>query len=97
MKQILFNNGGVIQSIDVFSKILIVKNDEFSPVYKKGDAIGIEKANDLPLGEVGAYIINDELFIKIRGLGVLRSINPDIPDISIDQTVRCIGRVIKKI
>lgn len=86
-----------IKLIDVFSKVVILKNDEFAPTYKQGDAVGIDEVKDLEPGEIGAYYINNELFIKIKGLGVLRSINPQVPDVPMDDNIRLVGKVIKKI
>lgn len=97
MTKVALYANDTVKLIDVFSNILILRNDEFAPVYKSGDAIGVEHVEDIQPGEVGAYFINDELFIKIRGLGVLRSIDPVIPDVHIDANVRLAGRVMRKV
>ncbi len=66
------------------------------PIYWDADAVLVEKAQDLQIGEIGVFILDGECFIKELGYKKLVSKNPEYEPIKIDENSNliCVGRVI---
>ena len=68
------------------------------PEYHNGDMVLVSRipdAPDLQLGEIGAFIIGNETYIKVYGEEGLDSLNPAYPTMRFDESaaVYLIGRV----
>lgn len=71
-----------------------IEGDSMEPDYHNGDLALIKLDPDVPVGEVGLFVLEGKGYIKERGKKCLISINPDYDDIELDSSARCIGLVI---
>ena len=77
-----------------------VNGDSMEPKYRNNDMVlvqAIPDGPDLQYGEVGAFIVGNEQFIKVYEADGLRSLNPAYPFMDFantDETVYIIGRVV---
>ena len=71
-----------------------IDGDSMEPDYHNGDLALIKLDPDVPVGEVGLFVLDGMGYIKERGKKCLISINPDYDDIELDSSARCIGLVI---
>lgn len=69
-----------------------VDGDSMLPDYHDGDIALIKLDPDVPVGEVGLFVLDGMGYIKERGKKKLISRNPEYPDI--EGEARCIGLVI---
>lgn len=69
-----------------------VDGDSMEPDYHSGDLALIKLDPDVPVGEVGLFVLEGKGYIKERGKKKLISRNPEYPDI--EGEARCIGLVI---
>ncbi len=75
-----------------------VSGDSMEDKYYNGDIVLIETCPDVEIGEIGLFIVNDQGYIKQRGENSLISLNPEAPDVPIQDgdVVYCRGRVLGK-
>lgn len=71
-----------------------IDGDSMEPDYRNGDLALIKLDPDVPVGEVGLFVLDGMGYIKERGRKCLISINPNYDDIELDSSARCIGLVI---
>ena len=71
-----------------------VNGDSMEPDYHNGDLALIKLDPDVPVGEVGLFVLEGKGYIKERGKKCLISLNPDYADIELNSSARCIGLVI---
>ncbi|MFQ6793806.1 MAG: XRE family transcriptional regulator [Thomasclavelia sp.] len=78
--------------------VINVSGDSMEPTYNNGDMVMIKKEN-VNIGEVGAFMINGEAFIKELGNNELISHNKKYPSIQFEEGMRidCIGKVVGKL
>ena len=69
-----------------------VDGDSMEPDFRNGDIALIKFDPDVPVGEVGLFVLDGMGYIKERGKKKLISRNPEYPDI--EGEARCIGLVI---
>lgn len=69
-----------------------VDGDSMEPDFHDGDIALIKFDPDVPVGEVGLFVLDGMGYIKERGKKKLISRNPEYPDI--EGEARCIGLVI---
>lgn len=69
-----------------------IDGDSMEPDYHNGDLALIKIDPDVPVGEVGLFVLDGMGYIKERGKKKLISRNPEYPDI--ESEARCIGLVI---
>lgn len=79
--------------------VLRVRGDSMEPDYKDNDKVLVQTMPEVEIGEIGAFIINSEGFIKEMGEGRLKSKNPAYKDIIIREgdDIKCVGKVIGKL
>lgn len=79
---------------------LAVKGDSMEPMIKDGSVIFIKSQEDLELGEIGIFQIDEHVtckrYYRDNGNIVLRSINTEYPDFIIgsDSNIKIIGKVV---
>lgn len=66
------------------------------PTYYDGDTLLVEMAEKIEIGEIGIFSVNNECFVKKLGHDELISLNPASKNIPLNETARCMGRVIGK-
>lgn len=76
------------------SYIAPVKGESMEPDYYDGDWVFVHATNEIPVGSVGVFFMDGDLFIKERGKGVLISHNLDYEPRVMDESVRCQGLVL---
>jgi transcriptional regulator with XRE-family HTH domain len=69
-----------------------VDGDSMEPDFRSGDLALIKLDPDVPVGEVGLFVLDGMGYIKERGEKCLISRNPEYPNI--EGEARCIGLVI---
>ncbi len=79
--------------------VFAVNGDSMEPVYHDGDLVLVERipdAPDLSDGEIGAFIVRNETYIKKYAEDGLHSLNPAYPvmKFSDEEAVYVIGRVV---
>lgn len=74
-----------------------VNGNSMEPIYKDGDTLLVEMINEIAVGEIGIFTINGECFVKKLEKSELVSLNPEYPNIPLNETAKCMGRVIDKI
>lgn len=79
--------------------LIIVSGDSMEPDFSNGDRVFIKSMPDIEIGEIGAWQVNGDLFIKEKGDGELISINPDYDNVKIGEydEVSCLGKVLGKV
>lgn len=74
-----------------------VNGSSMEPVLSDGDILLIEQANDVEIGDIGIFLIDGEAYVKRRGADQLISINPAYPNVALNETACCMGRVAGKV
>ena len=69
----------------------------FEPMLKVGDTVAFKNAKDIEVGEYGIFSIEGKPVLRQKGNGVIRSMNPDVPDHPIDENVICVGKLLGKL
>jgi len=86
------------REVDRADCVFTVNGDSMEPEYHNGDIVLVSRipdAPDLPLGEVGAFIVGNETYIKVYREEGLESLNPKYPIMHFHdaESVYLIGRV----
>ena len=85
------------REVDRADCVFTVNGDSMEPEYHNGDMVLVSRipdAPDLQLGEVGAFIVGNETYIKVYREEGLESLNPKYPMHFHDaESVYLIGRV----
>jgi phage repressor protein C with HTH and peptisase S24 domain len=79
--------------------VITVSGHSMEPEYFNGERVFIKSMPDIEIGEIGAWQINNELFIKQKGINELISLNTNYDNIQINEydNVSCLGKVIGKL
>lgn len=82
--------------IDKADYVFTVNGESMEPIYHNGDMVLVEKSKDIGYGEVGAFLIGNEAFIKESQKDGLHSYNKRYKTMKFteDDSVQIIGRVI---
>ncbi len=86
------------REVDRADCVFTVNGDSMEPEYHNGDMVLVSRipdAPDLQLGEVGAFIVGNETYIKVYREEGLESLNPKYPIMHFHdaESVYLIGRV----
>ena len=86
------------EEVDKADCVFTVNGDSMEPEYHNGDLVLVSRipgAPDLQPGEIGAFIIGNETYIKVYGEDGLESLNPKYKTMRFDESaaVYLIGRV----
>lgn len=74
-----------------------VNGDSMEPTYKDGDTLLVEMAEDVDLNDIGIFLVNEECFVKKLGADELVSLNENYPNIPLNESAKCMGKVIGKL
>lgn len=75
-----------------------VSGDSMEPEYSSGDIVLIESSPNVPMGKVGIFVLDGEVYIKEYGGDCLISYNEKYPPIMLKkfEAAICLGRVLGK-
>lgn len=78
------------------SFVIQIDGDSMLPRFKNGDKVFVKGQQEIELGEIGIFIVDGQGFIKQMGEKELISINPEFPNIPINEynEFKCVGKVI---
>lgn len=74
-----------------------VNGDSMTPTYNDGDMLLVEMTDEIEIGEIGIFLVNGECYVKELGDKELVSLNPKYKNIPMNETTRCMGKVIDKL
>lgn len=74
-----------------------VNGNSMEPTYYDGDTLLVEMTDNIEIGEIGIFSVNNECFVKKLGGNELISLNPESSNIPLNDTARCMGRVVGKL
>ncbi len=74
-----------------------VNGNSMEPIYHDGETLLVEMTDHIEIGEVGIFSVNNECFVKKLGKTELISLNPEKDNIPLNETARCMGRVVGKL
>lgn len=74
-----------------------VNGNSMEPVYHNGDTLLIEMAEEIEVGEIGIFLVDNESYVKKLGEGELISLNPQYNNIPLTENSKCMGKVIDKL
>lgn len=74
-----------------------VNGSSMEPVYHDGDTLLVEMTDHVEIGEIGIFLVNGESFVKERGETELISLNPESKNVPLNDSARCLGKVIGKL
>lgn len=77
--------------------IIGVSGDSMEPTYNDGDLVYVEKHQIIHSGEIGIFMVHNELYIKEVTDEGLKSHNPKYKIIPGDESIQCIGKVLGKV
>ena len=71
-----------------------VNGNSMEPVYHDGDMLLVEMTEEVDLGDVGIFLVDNESYVKKLGNGELISLNPAYNNIPLTDNSKCMGKVI---
>lgn len=74
-----------------------VNGNSMEPEFSNGDILLIEMTEDIDIGEIGIFIVDNESYVKKLGNGELISLNPDYENIPLTEDSKCMGKVVDKL
>ncbi len=74
-----------------------VNGNSMEPVFHDGDMLLIEMTDEIELGEIGIFIVDNESFVKKLGDLELISLNPEYDNIPLTENSKCMGKVVEKL
>ena len=74
-----------------------VNGNSMEPTYYDGDTLLVEMTEQIEIGEIGIFSVNNECFVKKLGRDELISLNPTSKNIPLNETAHCMGRVLGKV
>ncbi len=89
-----------IPNIPKYRKVdyaISVNGNSMEPIYHDGDMLLVEMAEEIKIGEIGIFLVDNESYVKKLGNTELISLNPDYKNIPLTENSRCMGKVIDKL
>ena len=80
-------------------EVIMVCGRSMEPTFYDGDRVLVQHTREIREGEIGIFLVDQEVYIKEYRKDGLHSHNPEYRTMTFreDQAVRCIGRVIGKL
>lgn len=74
-----------------------VNGSSMEPTYRDNDTLLVEMTDEVEKGEIGIFSVNNDCYVKKRGDKELISLNHDFPNIPLNESAICMGKVIDKL
>lgn len=74
-----------------------VNGNSMEPLYHDGDMLLVEMTEDIEIGDIGIFRVDNESYVKKLGETELISLNPDAKNIPLNESAGCMGKVIGKL
>lgn len=74
-----------------------VNGNSMEPTYHDGDMLLVEMTEDIDIGDIGIFRVDNESYVKKLGKTELISLNPDAKNIPLNDSAGCMGKVIGKL
>ena len=74
-----------------------VNGNSMEPIYHDGETLLVEMTDYIEQEEIGIFSVNNECFVKKLGKNELISLNTKSKNIPLNETARCMGRVVGKL
>lgn len=74
-----------------------VNGNSMEPEFSNGDILLIEMTEEIDIGEIGIFIVDNESYVKKLGHKELISLNPDYKNIPLTENSKCMGKVVDKL
>lgn len=73
-----------------------VNGNSMEPTFHDGDMLLVEMTENIDIGDIGIFRVDNESYVKKLGETELLSINPAARNIPLNETAKCMGKVIDK-
>ena len=77
--------------------VIGVTGNSMEPKFYDGDKVAVQKTNTISIGDIGVFMHEGNGYIKELGHDKLISLNKECSNIDINETTKCIGKVLGKI
>lgn len=74
-----------------------VNGNSMEPTFHDGDMLLVEMTEDIEIGDIGIFRVDNESYVKKLGESELISLNPAADNIPLNETAGCMGKVIGKL
>lgn len=74
-----------------------VNGNSMEPLYYDGDTLLIEMTEEIEIGDIGIFRIDNESYVKKLGKTELISLNPNANNVPLNESAGCMGKVIGKL
>lgn len=74
-----------------------VNGNSMEPIYHDGDTLLVEMTEEIEIGDIGIFRVDNESYVKKLGETELISLNPDAKNIPLNESAGCMGKVIGKL
>lgn len=74
-----------------------VNGNSMEPLYHDGDMLLVEMTEDIEIGDIGIFRVDNESYVKKLGETELISLNPDAKNIPLNESAGCMGKVVGKL
>lgn len=74
-----------------------VNGNSMEPLYHDGDMLLVEMTEDIEIGDIGIFRVDNESYVKKLGETELISLNPDAKNIPLNESAGCMGKVIGRL
>lgn len=74
-----------------------VNGTSMEPTFHDGDMLLVEMTEDIEIGDIGIFRVDNESYVKKLGETELISLNPAAKNIPLNETAGCMGKVIGKL
>lgn len=74
-----------------------VNGNSMEPTYHDGDMLLVEMTEEIEIGDIGIFRVDNESYVKKLGETELISLNPAAKNIPLNESAGCMGKVIGKL
>lgn len=71
-----------------------VNGNSMEPTFQDNDTLLVEMTDSVEQGDIGIFLVDGDCYVKQRGTQELISINKECPNIPLNESARCMGKVI---